>query len=748
MEAAPGHQRAESARPELGGGPTAAQEGKAARCRRSLTAAQWWGVLGTCLLLLPLGTLEAWQRVRLRAWLRSDAEQRLGRVAAAAASAVENPVREVREAFQSSVSKLTDGERLARRTAAFDPGANRRLLDALRVVERRSGGFARLESAGIRLPAGGEGGGEKAAAVFGAGNCGSAPVAGSAGARGGVLLRLAAPLGDASGAEQEAASICAELELDVRRLLDPVRKALPPQASLCLVDDRGAPLWPVRLQGKSKLGGDSLRGCGPEARSGLGARAGPPSTDAIAAYRQIPSLPGGLVVEMPVAAVLAPARELESEVALAGAVALLLGLGIGALGWRAVISPLQSLSRAAAHLAAGVGAEAQVPAGPREIAVIGTYLEQAVRAQRGAETRWERSLEGRARELRESQGFAEILLDSIEHRVFVVDRDYRVLKANAAAVRVFGGELVGKRCYEVFESRSAPCEDCAAQQTFATGRRACEERSERARAGREAIEVETYPVLDADGNVASVLEIARVVSAEKQRQMEKLHQQRMAAFGLVAAGLAHEIGNPLAAIASQLQLAREQPERREETLSVVAREIARMSRMLRELVDFARRRRDEILLVSVNQVVEDVARLLRHDPRARSVRIELRLAPQLPGLRANEDQLFQVLLNLGLNGLDAMPDGGALEFETAARPGWVVVRVRDTGRGIPEPLRDRLFEPFFSTKPPGQGSGLGLFVSRNIVESMGGEIDLEHTDDRGTVFALYLPVGRVGARDS
>jgi C4-dicarboxylate-specific signal transduction histidine kinase len=161
--------------------------------------------------------------------------------------------------------------------------------------------------------------------------------------------------------------------------------------------------------------------------------------------------------------------------------------------------------------------------------------------------------------------------------------------------------------------------------------------------------------------------------------------------------------------------------------------------MLRELVDFARRRRDTVTLVSANQVVEDVTRLLRHDPRARTVRVAHRLDPKLPGIRTTEDHLFQVLLNLGLNSFDAMTDGGTLEFETCASSGWVIVRVRDTGCGIPATMHEQLFEPFFTTKPPERGTGLGLFISKSIVEGMGGELSLEHTDERGTVFAVFLP---------
>ena len=164
-----------------------------------------------------------------------------------------------------------------------------------------------------------------------------------------------------------------------------------------------------------------------------------------------------------------------------------------------------------------------------------------------------------------------------------------------------------------------------------------------------------------------------------------------------------------------------------------------MSRMLRELVDFARRKRGDQRLVMVNQVVEDVIRLLEHDPRARNIEIVRALAPELPGVRLVEDHLVQVLLNLGLNALDALPQGGKLSFGTTAVADQVELRVRDTGTGIPPEAMARLFEAFHTTKAAGRGTGLGLFVSRRVVEGLGGQLLLETTGPSGTCFVVRLP---------
>jgi two-component system, NtrC family, sensor kinase len=537
--------------------------------------------------------------------------------------------------------------------------------------------------------------------------------------------------------------VCARVRFDVQQQLAPLSFERARRAALYLLNDRGEVVYcSVADNGAASYGrpfraGERALPVLDRPWEGRYRRASGGAV--LAAYAPISTLGWGVAVEVPVSVALAGLRRLEWEAGIAAAVLVLVVAVAAGWSWRTVVQPLRSLSRTAERMVTGATGETVIPGGSRETAELAGAFNHMSVALWESQHSLEQRIAERTRQLQESREFAELLLNSIDRRVIVVDPDYTIVKANAAAVRTYGGRLVGTPCYQAFEGRTAPCEGCAAARTFATGRAVSEERAEQTGSGREAMEVETYPVFGTDGRVESVIEIARIVTAEKQLQVQMMHQQKMAAFGLLAAGVAHDIGNPLAAIESQLQLARQQPHRQDETLAVVSKEIARISRMLRELIAFTRRRRDALMLVSANQVVEDVTRLLRHDPRARTVNVVHRLAPKLPGVRTTEDRLFQVLFNLGLNGLDAMADGGALEFDTSSRSGWVVVRVRDTGHGIPAGLRPHLFEPFFTTKSAERGTGLGLFVSAAIADSMGGELTLEHSDDRGSVFALFLP---------
>jgi C4-dicarboxylate-specific signal transduction histidine kinase len=426
-----------------------------------------------------------------------------------------------------------------------------------------------------------------------------------------------------------------------------------------------------------------------------------------------------------------------------GVLAAVLGLA-AFLSWRTFVRPLQALSRTSERMASGDPGETVKPGGPWEIAHLASVFNRMSLALRDSHETLESRIEERTRQLEESREFLELLLDSIDQRVVVVNRDYEIIKANTAATRMHGCALVGERCFDVFEAFAEPPEDYPARRTFETRQVASAERSQKTVRGREAVYVETYPVFDSEGRVESVVEIGRVVTAEKQLQMQMVYQEKMAAFGQLAAGIAHEIGNPLTAIDSQLRMAEEDPGRAGQTLAIVRKQVGRMDRMLRRLVNFTRRKRDEVTLTSVNQIVDDVAQLLEHDPRAPKIAIDRKLSENLPGIRAKEDDLVQVLLNLGINALDAVGEHGSVEFSTSVEEGSVTIRVRDTGSGVSEGARVNLFDPFFTTKGPGRGTGLGLFVSKGIIAAIGGDLELERSGPEGTTFVIRVPVESAG----
>lgn len=241
---------------------------------------------------------------------------------------------------------------------------------------------------------------------------------------------------------------------------------------------------------------------------------------------------------------------------------------------------------------------------------------------------------------------------------------------------------------------------------------------------------------------------AEVRLDERRRLQSQLaHQEKMAAFGLFAAGVAHEIGNPLAAISSELELLGGEQDLAvvQTSLRQMGEHVARISRILRELVDFARRRRDTETDLSLNSVVTDTLRLIGPDPRMRGVVLTTELDPDIPAVRLVEDHLVQVVLNLVLNALDAMPNGGELAIRTRHAAGEVILEVTDTGVGMSEEVRARAFEPLFTTKPEGKGTGLGLSICADVMAAAKGRIEVVSEPGAGARFSVILPAR--GAED-
>jgi len=230
----------------------------------------------------------------------------------------------------------------------------------------------------------------------------------------------------------------------------------------------------------------------------------------------------------------------------------------------------------------------------------------------------------------------------------------------------------------------------------------------------------------------------------QESQAQLVQQEKRAAFGLLAAGIAHEVGNPLAAISSLVQMLkrRQNDTYTGERLELVDDQLRRIQRTLRELVDFSRPATKERRLCDIHEILDVALNIAKYYKRKKGKRIVTRYADDLPKLRVVHDQLVQVFLNLVLNALDATEEGGTIELTTELKDGWVRVAVHDDGHGIPDKDRDAIFQPYFTTKET--GTGLGLFVCRNILEQSGeGRIELTKTSPGGTTFTVFVTCDNV-----
>jgi C4-dicarboxylate-specific signal transduction histidine kinase len=477
-------------------------------------------------------------------------------------------------------------------------------------------------------------------------------------------------------------------------------------------------------------------------------RVGKGDDEVLAAWAPIPELGWGVLVETPTSSALATFDILKRQaVAFGGLLSFMVVAAILVVA-RRISQPMLALSEAASLATQGSFGVTVPRGGTIEVSNLARAFNTLGLAVKESHSLLEERIAARTRELQRSQEFSERLLNSIDQPVLVIDQTLTFVAANAAALRRYGADLVGRRCQErdVCQRNNANCAVCT---TLLTGQPASAERIERIGEKSDAVSGQAFPVLGVDGKVDAVIELRRVITDERRLQAQMVHHEKMSAFGLLAAGVAHEVGNPLAAIQSQVRLAQDAPSpaRTEETLRVVAREVQRITGLLRELVSFARQHDEEAALIAVDKVIDDVVRLVRYDPRANKTTIEVDHDPGAV-VRAKEDHMVQILLNLALNALDAMPSGGTLRMEVTAAPGTVLVRVRDTGVGIGESAREHIFEPFFTTKARGQGTGLGLFVTQALVKGLGGGIEVLATGAQGTVFQIHFPAAAWRSRAS
>jgi hypothetical protein len=329
------------------------------------------------------------------------------------------------------------------------------------------------------------------------------------------------------------------------------------------------------------------------------------------------------------------------------------------------------------------------------------------------------------------------IVDSLVDAVLVVDRTGRVVAANQRYIDAFGAEPRP----ESDSKRFRVVRDASGAQRRWEGTRS--------------------PILDEGGDVSHVVEVWRDTSERSRLESQLGHSERLASLGVLAAGVAHEINNPLAGVVAGIEslerwlvpVAAGGDARAIEALDVLAM-LERESRRVREIVEklmlLAQPYSVEPLWVDLNRAASDTADLLRYQTQRQRVRVSLEFDSELPIIWAKETSMRSICMNLMMNAVQAMPEGGDLIVRTAvAREGCVRLEILDSGIGIAPEHVERIWDPFFTTKPVGQGTGLGLSITHRIVTRHGGTIRAENRPTGGAGFVVELPVqGPGGTADA
>lgn len=254
---------------------------------------------------------------------------------------------------------------------------------------------------------------------------------------------------------------------------------------------------------------------------------------------------------------------------------------------------------------------------------------------------------------------------------------------------------------------------------------------------------ETY-IRDENGTVVGRTRVIRDLTELRMREEQAQRSERLATVGHMAAGVAHEVGNPLAAISSMVQVLqrKNKDDFSQQQLKKIRDHIQRISKIVRDLVDFSRPAGVEKSPAQINEIIRSAVGLMQHDARCRDVEFELELDPRFPRVKCVPDQMHQVIVNLLLNAVDAMQDQPDAEviIRTRANAAIGYIEVEDRGTGIPGEVQKRIFEPFYTTKEVGKGTGLGLSVSHGIINKLGGHIRVESVEGKGATFIIELPL--------
>jgi PAS domain S-box-containing protein len=250
------------------------------------------------------------------------------------------------------------------------------------------------------------------------------------------------------------------------------------------------------------------------------------------------------------------------------------------------------------------------------------------------------------------------------------------------------------------------------------------------------------PIVDSHGKIVGYLGAHRDITEQIILEQQLVRSQRMESIGTLAAGIAHEVGNPLTAISSLVQVLQRTSadEFAKEKLELINSQVNRITRIIRELVDFSRPSSHVVKPTNINRIVKEALNIVQYGKKVKDITFTLDLDEQLPEIAAVPDQIVQVFINILMNAVDSLDERrGTITVHSRKNDHAVEVRVHDTGKGIESSALEKIFEPFYTTKTTGQGTGLGLWVSYGIVKSFGGDVFVESIPDQGSTFTVSFP---------
>ena len=350
--------------------------------------------------------------------------------------------------------------------------------------------------------------------------------------------------------------------------------------------------------------------------------------------------------------------------------------------------------------------------------------------------------------LKETKDRLQTIFDNISDGILVIDKNYSILRVNRGILKMFDkrdfSELIGKKCFAECHKNDSVCENCPAEKTFEDGdirhvTRVCHGIGRK----RIALDISTFPIKNEKGEVLQVIEYYKNVTDIVKLEDQLLYQEKLAGIGELAAGIAHEIRNPLGNITASAQFCLGKyrlSEFARKHLRIILKNSENANRIVGDLLDFAKPTEISFKLAHIGEVIESACNLVKTRCSKQRVRITKRIGRRIPLLPLDEKRLEEAFLNFILNALDAMSNGGRLTI--TAYPDYqnkeVVISFSDTGCGISQETLNKIFNPFFTTKT--NGVGLGLCLAQQVIGYHNGKLNLKSKVECGTEIIVSLPI--------
>lgn len=355
-------------------------------------------------------------------------------------------------------------------------------------------------------------------------------------------------------------------------------------------------------------------------------------------------------------------------------------------------------------------------------------------------------LKGTIRQLQIARDHLQAVFDTAGVGISIVDPDLRIIKCNEKQKELLvskdTSEIEGRHCYEVYCGIDSPPMACPAIETLETGRAVF--LKEVTKKGR-VFQIVTSPLKNSSGNIMGVIEVSLDITEKKKAENAMRQSEKLASIGQLAAGIAHELNNPLGNILGYTKLLLQDNSLSEEQrakLEIIAEQAHVGSKIIRGLLDFSHQQKPVFEKISINATIEKVIKSIMEDNKIKSSNIKIiKNLGDLPPLLADPNQMEQVVHNIILNAVHALEgrDNGFIEIKTMSLNNTVEFSVKDNGTGISKEHLGRIFDPFFTTKPVGKGTGLGLSICTGIVHEHGGTIHVESEIGKGTTFIVRIP---------